>query len=459
MRNGDTSFWLHKLGTGATRDPLAGDRDADIAVVGAGLTGLWTAYWLAHVHPGSRIMVLEARHVGFGASGRNAGWLSGKMVGLRQKLATGEHGRPGVLALQRACVDAVDEILTLLRRHGHDVDATHGGYLQVARTPAELGRIHRAVSDDHAWGLTPDDVRLIDSQDLYERVNVHRGLGALFSPHNACLNPAKLVTAVASIAENAGVVIHENTAVERIDPGKVITSRGTVRADVILRATEAYTSELPGYHRDLLPMRSSMIATEPLPDSDWKEIGWDGREGLSAASHRYVYAQRTIDGRIALGGRGWPYQYGSRTDRNGRLDPWTVRQLHGSLVSLFPSLGDIRIEHAWCGVLGVPRDWTPSVNFNPNTGLGTAGGYVGQGVTASYVAARTLADLTGGQESRYTRLPWTNRTSPGWEPEPLRFTGAYAVHGLYHLADTIENRFPIQQTSRFAHVADRISGR
>ncbi len=459
MRNGDTSFWLHRLGASATRGPLPGDRETDVAIVGAGLTGLWTAYWVAQGCPGSKVTVLEARHVGFGASGRNAGWLSGKMVGLRQKLVGGEQGRPGVLALQRICIDAIDEILTLLRRHGHDVDAAAGGYLQVARTPAELDRIRRVVCSEHAWGLTHDDVRVIDRRDLDERLNVHEGMGALYSPHNACLNPAKLVTAVASIAEDAGVVIYENTAVERIGPGKVITSRGSVRADVIIRATEAFTARLPGHRRDLLPMRSSMIVTEPIPHSAWTEIGWDAREGLSGASHRYYYAQRTIDDRIALGGRGWPYRYGSRVDRNGELDPCTVRQLHETLLSLFPSLGDIRIEHAWCGVLGVPRDWTPSVNFDQHTRLGTAGGYVGQGLTASFVAARTLVDLVCGQESRYTRLPWTNRTSPDWEPEPVRFTGAYAVHGLYQMADIIENRFPMQRTSRLAHMADRISGR
>jgi len=459
MHNGKTSFWLHGLDAPSTRPPLPGDRDYDIVIVGGGLTGLWTAYWTATVNPGARIAVLEARHVGYGASGRNGGWLSGKMVGLRRHLANGPHGQAGVLALQRACFDAISDILALLHEHGHDVDAAHSGYLQVARTPAEQQRINDAVAADHNAGLTEDDVRILGERELRERVHVDGAASALYSPHNACLNPAKLVRAVAALAEGTGVTIYEQTAAEDIEPGRVKTARGTVRADVVLRATEAYTATLAGHRRDLLPMNSSMIVTEPLDDKTWAKIGWERREGVSGASHRYFYAQRTADGRIALGGRGLPYRYGSRLDQDGKLDRWTIKQLRNILHSAFPDVAGVDVAHAWCGVLGVPRDWTPTVRLDPGTRLGMAGGYVGQGVTASYLAARTLADLVAGQQSAYTELPWTNREWKRWEPEPLRFTGAYGIYGLYQIADSLEHATGRHRTAVPARLADALSGR
>ncbi|MGH3661771.1 MAG: NAD(P)/FAD-dependent oxidoreductase [Micromonosporaceae bacterium] len=479
MRNGCTSHWLHQLGVaGASRTPLPGDRDVDVAIVGGGFTGLWTAYWLTQNRPDLSVAVLESRHVGYGASGRNGGWLSGKMVGLRRPLAAGPRGKDGVVDLQRACFEAIDEVLALMRRHGHDVDAVRGGYLQVARTPAELRRVHRAVAADREWGLTEADVRMLDAEQLRERVRVRGALGAQFSPHNATLNPAKLVTALAAIVEAAGVAIYEGTRASAISPGEVATDRGRVRADVVLRATEGYTPGLPRGARELLPMNSSMIATEPIPEERWEALGWQGREGLSGASHRYFYAQRTADNRIALGGRGLPYRFGSRVDRDGQLDPWTIRQLRGILEDVFglrisggasgPGSSNgaakggsdsVRIDHAWCGVLGVPRDWTPSVRYDPGARIGAAGGYVGQGVTAAYVAGRTLADLVTGEDSRFSQLPWANRRWRAWEPEPLRFLGAYTMYGLYQAADGIENRRRAEATSVLARLADTISGR
>lgn len=460
MINGQTSFWLHQLGANRpTRAALPGDRDVDVAIVGAGFTGLWTAYWLTLARPGLNVAIVESRHVGYGASGRNGGWLSGKMVGLRSKLAAGPRGREAVLDLQSACFEAIDEVLAVMADNGHDVDAVKGGYLQVARTPAELARLHEAHDTDLSWGLTEADSGFVDHRELAGRVHVEGALGGLYSPHSARLNPAKLVAALASIVETAGVVIYEDTPATSIASGAVQTARGQLRASIVLRATEGYTASLPGGWRELLPVNSSMVATEPLSDTDWKLIGWDGHEGLSSASHRYFYAQRTADNRIALGGRGLPYRFGSRLDRDGKLDRWTISQLKSIVTSLFPGCPDIEFAHAWCGLLGVPRDWSPSVQFEPASGLGVAGGYVGQGVTASYLAARTLADLVVGEDSRFTNLPWTQRKWPRWEPEPLRFAGAYGVYGLYNVADTIENRRRAPATSSLAKLADSVSGR
>ncbi len=265
--------------------------------------------------------------------------------------------------------------------------------------------------------------------------------------------------ALASIVEDEGVVIYENTPVTELAPGCLTTTRGRVTASGALRATEGYTSTLPGGWAELLPMNPSMIVTDPLSEGDLATIGWAGREGLSRASHRYFYAQRTADNRIALVGRGLPYRYGSRVDSNGHLDAWTVQQLRRVLRELFPAIAEAPLQHAWCGPLGVPRDWSPSVQFDRTTGLGQAGGYVGQGVAAAYVAGRSLAELVAGQDTRHTNLPWVDRSPRRWEPEPFRFLGTYSMYGLYQVADVLERRRLPERTSLFARLADKVSRR
>ena len=167
-------------------------------------------------------------------------------------------------------------------------------------------------------------------------------------------------------------------------------------------------------------MNSSMIVTGPLSDQAWKSIGWDGFETISDEAHAYIYAQRTADGRIALGGRGVPYRFGSALDHDGAIPPATIAQLGRILRRMFPAATQAGIEHAWCGVLGVPRDWCATVTMDPRTGLGWAGGYSGHGVAAANLAGRTLADLVRGVASPLTALPWVGHRSPAWEPEPAR---------------------------------------
>jgi glycine/D-amino acid oxidase-like deaminating enzyme len=205
-------------------------------------------------------------------------------------------------------------------------------------------------------------------------------------------------------------------------------------------------------------MNSSLIVTEPLPENVWAEIGWDEAEALGDMAHAYMYAQRTADGRIALGGRGVPYRYGSALDTDGATQPKTVAQLAGILHSMFPATRTARIEHAWSGVLGVPRDWKATVGLDPQTGLGWAGGYVGTGVAATNLAARTLRDLIVDPGSELARMPWVNRKVRRWEVEPLRWIAVQAMYAAYHAADRAEDG-RLQSTSLIARVADKVSGR
>lgn len=458
MRNGELSFWHASLGgTGPTRPALAGSTEADVCIVGAGLTGLWTAYYLRRADPSLRIVVLDAEHVGFGASGRNGGWLSGELAGSRSTYAKAAGGRDPVIALQRAMFASVDEVIGVLEREGIDADVKKGGTLYTARSPAQLGRLREHLAYEHAWGFA-DEYAWLEPAELEGRIRINGALAAIATPHCARVHPAKLVRGVGDLVERMGVTIHESTPVTRIDARCAHTPFGTVRARHVLRCTEGFTASLAGQRRTWLPMNSSMIATAPIPAAVWDEIGWQGAETLCDSAHVYFYAQRTADDRIAIGGRGVPYRYGSRTDDHGRTQDATARSLQAILTGLFPATADVEIDHAWCGVLGVPRDWCTTVGLDPATGLGWAGGYVGSGLTTTNLAGRTLADLVRGEATDLTRLAWVNRQPRKWEPEPLRYLGVQGLYALYRAADARE-RGGLTHTSRIARIADRISGK
>jgi glycine/D-amino acid oxidase-like deaminating enzyme len=227
----------------------------------------------------------------------------------------------------------------------------------------------------------------------------------------------------------------------------------------VVRALEGFTASLPGHRRAWLPMASSMVATEPLPDAAWAEIGWKGAELVGDEAHGFAYAQRTRDGRIALGGRAVPYRYGSRWDRRGETLGDTVDRLRTVLGRLFPAARQVGIDHAWSGVLGVPRDWTGTVGLDEGTGLAWAGGYVGHGVTSANLAGRTLADLVLRRDTDLVTLPWVGRHVRRWEPEPVRWLAVRGLYQAYHAADQRERASGKPRTSLVARVADRVTGR
>ena len=406
------SFWHSALDAEPVRPPLGGSRSADVCIVGAGYTGLWTAYELARADPALDVVVLEAETAGFGASGRNGGWVLGALSGRREHWAE-RGGRAGAIAQARAIAETVDEVGRVVAAEGIDCDFVKGGSLHVAQTPLELERVVAEVEESRAW---EGDDELLDAAATAARVGVAGALGGSFTPHCARVQPAKLARGLAHAAERAGVVICEGTRATRIAPGRVDTPYGTVRAPHVVRATEGYTAGLPGLRRLLLPLTSSMIVTEPLGDDAWAEIGWERSETLLDGLRRYAYLQRTADGRIAIGGRGVPYRFGSSTDREGPLDPGTVAELRARLAELFPVLGDVGVDGAWHGVLGVPRDWSPAVGLDPATGIAWAGGYVGEGVAAANLAGRTLRDLLLGAPPSSPRCRGSGRSRAAGSP-------------------------------------------
>jgi len=420
-------------------DRLTGPRDVDVAIVGGGYTGLWTAYYLAKADPGLRIAVLEREVVGFGASGRNGGWCSAIFPATLRKIAASSE-RDAAIRMQKAMNDTVAEIERAIKLESIDCDFAHGGYVSVARNPAQLARARAEVEGWRAWGFGDDHMRLLDKGEASTRLQATSTLGGTFTPHCAALHPARLVRGLADAVRRLGVRVHEATGVVSLQPGRVVTDVGEVRAAVVVRATEGFTSELPDLHRTMVPMYSLMVATAPLPDSTWAKIGLDRRETFSDKRHLRIYGQRTSDGRIAFGGRGAPYHFGSRIKASFGLDPRVHAMLRGVLRELLPDIDGVEFTHAWGGNLGIPRDWYPSVSYDQASGIAHAGGYVGDGVATSNLAARTLADLITGQASDLVTLPWLTRQSPNWEPEPLRWLGVNAGTAVFAAADRSERR-------------------
>ena len=426
------------------RPPLASDAQVDVAIVGAGYTGLWTAWYLKELDPGIRVAIVEAEIAGFGASGRNGGWLIASLAGIESHFADPAR-RDGALRLQRALFESVDEVGRVCRREGIDCHYAKGGCLVFASTEAHRELLLHQLEERRGLGFGEDDFRWLEPAECAARVGAARNLGGILFAHCAAIHPARLVRGLAEAVEARGVPIYERSPARALEPGGVVTDGGRLRATLCVRATEGYTPTLPGEERALLPIHSMMIATEPLPEPVWKEIGLAQRETFADPRRIVIYGQRTGDGRLAFGARG-RYFYGSGVRDRFAPDEAGFREVQDILESLFPVLRGHRITHRWGGALGVPRDWRPSVGLDRSRGLAWAGGYVGEGVAASHLAGRTLAELLLGRETERTALPLVGPPFPSWEPEPLRWL---AVSGIRRLGDSLDEAdFAGRPTSR-----------
>ncbi len=450
------SFW-HDTVPGSLQpgDPLAGDLEADVAIAGAGFTGLWTAYYLSRADPGLAIAVCERDIAGFGASGRNGGWCSALFPASLAKLER-MAGRDAAIAQYRAMQRAVDEVGRAAAAEGIDCHWAKGGTVQLARSATQLGRARQEVEEARSYGFGEEDLRLLSAAQAGEMARASGVIGGTFTPHCAAIHPARLVRGLAGAVRRRGVRLFERTPVREIRPGALVTASGTVRARYVIRATEGFTALLPGLRRTVAPVYSLMIATAPLPEPAWAEIGLGTRPTFSDLRHLIVYGQRTADGRFAFGGRGAPYHLGSAVRPSFDRVPAVFAALRRTLSELFPVLGDVDVTHGWGGPIGVPRDWCASVGLDRSTGLGWAGGYVGDGVSTTNLAGRTLADLITGTDSEITRLPWVGHRSPRWEPEPLRWLGVNAGLHAMDWADRHEAR--TGRPSRAAAVMARFLG-
>ena len=438
----DLSLWHSSMSDedwGPARAPLAGDLQVDVAIVGAGYTGLWTAYYLLQRDSKLRIAILEATAVGFGASGRNGGWCSAILpMGLDAMAA--KSSRDGAIRLQSAMHETVREVGRVVQAEKIDCHFTQGGYLSLCRSEIQLQRESDQTKHLQSYGFTDADYRMLARDEALAKCGAAGVVGASFTPHCAVIHPARLARGLARVVERAGATIYEHSPVTTIKPHSVRTATGTVTADFVVRATEAFTPALRGMRRAVAPIYSLMVATEPLPKSFWDEAHLDERSTFNDGRHMIIYGQRTADDRFAFGGRGARYHWGSKVRPEYDRNEGVHKLIHDTLRELFPAMGDAKITHRWGGAVAAARDWWCHASLDRETGIASAGGYLGDGVSTTNIAGRTLADLITKTDSDLVTLPWVGHQSRKWEPEPLRFIGINSIVRLPIGADRHEER-------------------
>jgi glycine/D-amino acid oxidase-like deaminating enzyme len=450
---GRYSFWLQTAGDDLTPRPgLHGTVDADVAILGAGFTGLWTAYYLQRLDPSLRIALVEKEIAGFGGSGRNGGWCSAGFA-LSPTVLCERVGRDAARAMFCALFEAVDEVGTAFERESIRADYTKGGSLRLALGPHQAPALRDMLEGSRTLGLG-DHYHHLDATEVAARVRVEGAVGGVYSPHAAVLHPGKAVRGLARVVEAGGATLYEQTEVVDFAPGRLVTRGGELRARTTVLAGESYLSRLPRMHRTVAPVYSLIALSEPLTDAQWEEIGWEGRECVASCRLSVDYLQRTADGRILFGGRGAPYRFGSRIRDGYDRHAGTHEVLRTIARQWFPPLGNVHFTHAWGGPLGVTRDWMPSIGYDPDRGLAWSYGYAGQGVSTANVAGQTLAELLTGTPSPRTQLPIVGHDPRRWEPEPLRWLGIRWVQSGYRRLDERSERTASPPTGR--SVAERL---
>ena len=437
------SYWHDSLpGPLVPRPGLENDIEVDIAIAGAGYTGLWTAYYLKKLKPELSIAIIESEIAGFGASGRNGGWCSSYLSGLGKALVQPDLA-DAAKRLQRLLFDTVKEVGRVSEQESIDCHFDQSGQVEAAILPAQLQRVREEVDFMHDLGFGEQDFQLLSSQQLSEHINIDGVLGGMYMSHCAAIHPARLARGLADVVEAHGVEIFEQTPVVKLDKQGFITSGGRVKDGATVVATEGYTKTIKGLERKLVPLHSMMIVSEPLSERQLEETGLDKRYTFNNLDHLTTYGQLTADHRIAFGCRG-SYHYGSRI--RSHFDPADSEfdLVWESLLKFFPSLRDSRYTHAWGGAMGVSRTLNPAVCFNSEKQFGWAGGFFGNGVGATNLAGRTMADLILKRDTDRVHTPWVNPEREReldkklWEIEPVRWLGINSRARLMQLADQAE---------------------
>jgi len=436
------SFWLEDCGEDLQlRPPLDGDATVDVAILGAGFSGLWTALHLLRGNPSLSVAILERDFCGFGASGRNGGWCSPRFpvdAGSLARRVGVERARETLLA-QQAMVARIGE---LCAEEGIDAHYRQTGLLVVARGEAQRAGIEQTHATNERLGLG-DQSFLLSAEETFARVHATRLAGGLFVPVGASVHPGRLVRGLARAVERRGGLIFEKTEALRIRRGPrpaIETGRGTLWArKTVVAAGEAYLSGMPGFRRTLLPISSMIVLSAPLTDAQWRAAGWENGESLCSQAHTKDYLTRTRDGRILFGSRGLPYGFGSGMPERARLQRRVFEQMRETVRQWWPSLNDLEFTHAWGGYLGIPRDWMPAVSYDASAGFAQLLGYSGRGVTTSAMGGELLAGLIGGWTTGYENLPIHRSAVPKWEREPIRWLGVRYIQNTYARIDAADS--------------------
>ncbi|WP_419710630.1 NAD(P)/FAD-dependent oxidoreductase [Pseudomonas sp. NFX224] len=438
------SLWMDQLDEPLLARPaLEQDLDIDVAIIGAGYTGLWTAYYLKRQSPELNIAIIEAQTAGFGASGRNGGWLMGNLLGEDRLLADSSPEQ------RRASYDVLhnipDEVEIVLEREGIDCDYRKGGALYcAARYPEQETSLRQYLDKLYKQGLNESDYRWLSPEQLAQQIRVAKPYGGIYAPHVATIHPAKLVRGLARTVERMGVRIYENSPVTQWQSGSLRTAKASVRSHWVVPAVEGYSVTLPPLGRYQLPVQSLIVATEPLSAATWDEIGLSRGQAFSESSRQVTYGQRTADNRLIFGARGG-YQFAGRLRHDFDLTRSEIELRRYLFGELFPQLKNVQITHGWGGNLGMSRRFKPHMLCDRASGIALSGGYGGEGVGASNLGGRTLADLILQRDTERVHQPWVIpqrglNALRAWEPEPCRWLGYNAIiRSFVHEDQTLAN--------------------
>ena len=424
------------------RPGLDGDCEADVVVVGAGYTGLWTAYYLLRHDPTCGSLCSRREFAGFGASRTQRRLVLSPLPRRRRGPGTPARTAAAACAMRRAMNATVDEVGAVVAAEGIDCHWRQGRHRRLARTPVQLARARAEVDEDAVLRAGEDDVELLGrSHRRPSTCGRTAVLGATYTPHCAAIHPARLARGLARRRRAAAASgSYERTRALRIRArGRRRPTRGTVRAEVRgARHRGLDRRSCPGSDRDVVPVYSLMVATRAAAGLVLGAGRAGRRETFSDHRHLIIYGQRTADDRLAFGGRGAPYHFGLADRAPLRPRPGGVRRpAEHAASTCSPRCPPTAFSHSWGGPLGIPRDWCASVGLTADR-VGWAGGYVGDGVGTTNLAGRTLADLVLGLDSDLVHLPWVGHRSPRWEPEPLRWLGVNAGLRAMTLADAEE---------------------
>ncbi len=437
--------WWEGHDVGAVTEPLTGDRTADLVVVGAGLTGLWAAITALESDPGRTVVLLEAAHVASGASGRNGGFVS---ESLTHGLAHGHAMWPDELAtlqrLGRENVQEIDDFVAAekidadLRLCGKTTMATRGHEVEALRSMHELHQRHGERSVLLSGEQARADVR---SPTYLAGLRTHSG---------GLVDPLALTTGLRDAAVRRGAVLHEETPVVDLQRAgnRVLcrTPRGSVRADQVVLATNAFPPLLRRIRAFVLPVWDHVLATEPLTSTQLESIGWSDRQGLTDAGNQFHYYRRTADDRIVWGGYDAIYYFGNDTSAGRGQREASYRLLAEQFYATFPQLDEVSMTHRWAGVIDTTSRFTPVFGTAHGGRVAYAVGYTGLGVASSRFGARIALDLLGGLDTERTDLSMVRRRPVPFPPEPVRWAAVQTTRAALARQDISGRRGGLLRT-------------
>ena len=434
----DKGLWHASYGPYEPNPPLAGDVRADVAIVGGGFTGMATAYYLLKAEPRMKVVVLESEVVGFGASGRNGSFamtVIGLGLDVLVKLKGRERAREGHRYMERA----VDTVGTLVEEEKLDCDYMRPGFLRMATSPAYVKKVQHEIELAHSLGMT--GIEWLDRDEARKQVRSDLYIGAWWEPRLALVNPLKLVREMKRVNQGLGAEIYEHSPVTRIEPGPDFRLRvpgGTVRAERLVFATNAYSHLIPEIRRKQVPAWTYVVATEPLSDAHFAAIGWQNRQGVEDARNLIHYYRITPDNRLLMGGGPVGLSYGDDMERDSNVAAWTHLEQH--IGQVFPALKGARIAYRWGGPFSVTADLTPALGYVGDTRTVYSLGCIGHGVSMAHLNGQTIRDLTLERQTELTDVFFVNRRVIPWPAEPVRLAVSVALRGYLQAEDWARER-------------------